>query len=93
MTSHTPDGRPRLAKRVRLQIDVLSGNPVLLHQEAVILLNQTGYDILQLCDGTRTLSEIIQNLETRYLAAESVLSGEVLEYIQAISMKGLIEWA
>jgi len=93
MTSHTPDGRPRLAKRVRLQIDVLSGNPVLLHQEAVIVLNQTGYDILQLCDGTRTLSEIIQNLETRYLAAESVLSGEVLEYIQAISMKGLIEWA
>jgi pyrroloquinoline quinone biosynthesis protein D len=92
MTSRTSDSRPRLAKRVRLHIDVLSGNPVLLHQEAVIVLNRTGYDILQLCDGTRTLSEIIQNLETRYLAGESILSREVLEYILAISVKGLIEW-
>ena len=39
--------------------------PVLLLQEAVIVLNQTGYEILPLCDGTHTVSEIIQDLENQ----------------------------
>ena len=83
---------PRLAKRARLQTDALSGNWVLLHQEAVVLLNQTGYEILQLCDGTRTLREIIQHFEAQYPAAQSILSREVFQYIEAISRQGLIEW-
>ena len=87
-----PNKRPRLAKRVRLQIDALSGNPVLLHQEAVMVLNQTGYEILRLCDGTRTLREIVQDLENQYPAAKSILSGEVFQYFEAISQRGLIEW-
>ena len=92
MNVHSPNNRPRLAKRVRLQIDAVSGNPVLLHQEAIMVLNQTGYGILRLCDGTRTLREILQDLENQYPAAKSVLSREVLEYFEAISQRGLIEW-
>ena len=92
MNSGTSTGRPRLAKRVRLRIDGVSGNPVLLYQEAVMVLNQTGYEILRLCDGTRTLSEIIRSLEVQYPLAQSMLSREVLQYINAISQKGLIEW-
>jgi pyrroloquinoline quinone biosynthesis protein D len=56
------------------------------------VLNETGYEILRLCDGTRTLSEIIQKLANEYPAAQSILSREVSQYIQAISQKGLIEW-
>lgn len=85
-------GHPRLAKRVRLRIDEINGNPVLLYQEAVMVLNQTGYEILRLCDGTRTLSEIIRSLELQYPLAQPILSREVLQYINAISKKGLIDW-
>ena len=92
MNSGASTGRPRLAKRVRLRIDGVSGKPVLLYQEAVMVLNQTGYEILRLCDGTRTLSEIIRSLEVQYPLAQSILSREVLQYIKAISQKGLIEW-
>jgi pyrroloquinoline quinone biosynthesis protein D len=92
MNSSGPNNRPRLAKRVRLETDAVSGNPVLLHQEAIMVLNETGYEILRLCDGTRTLSEIIQKLANEYPAAQSILSREVSQYIQAISQKGLIEW-
>jgi pyrroloquinoline quinone biosynthesis protein D len=84
--------RPRLAKRVRLQIDTLSGNPVLLHQEEIIVLNLTGYEILRLCDSTRTLREILQTLEDQYPDAKSILSREVSQYLEAISQRGLIEW-
>ena len=86
------NNRPCLAKRVRLQIDPISGNPVLLLQEAVMVLNQTGYEILRLCDGTHTVSEMIKDLENQYPAARPVLSREISEYLEAISQKGLIEW-
>jgi pyrroloquinoline quinone biosynthesis protein D len=87
-----PNTRPYLAKRVRLQTDPVSGNPVLLHHETVIVLNQPGYEILRLCDGTHTLQEIVQELETQYPAAKSILSQDVLQNIKAISQKELIEW-
>jgi pyrroloquinoline quinone biosynthesis protein D len=92
MSSGAPNDRPRLAKRVRLQSDPASGKPVLLHQEAIVVLNDSGYEILRLCDGTHTLREIIQELGDKYPTAKSILSQEVLHYIEAISQKGLIEW-
>jgi len=92
MNSGAPNDRPRLAKRVRLQSDSARGKPVLLHQEVVVVLNDSGCEILRLCDGTHTVREIIQELENKYPTAKSNLSHEVLHYIEAISQKGLIEW-
>jgi pyrroloquinoline quinone biosynthesis protein D len=92
MNVDSPSNRPCLAKRVRLQIDAVSEKPVLLHQETIVVLNRTGYEILRLCDGTRTLQEILQDLENQYPTAKSILTREVLEYLEAISQTGLIEW-
>jgi pyrroloquinoline quinone biosynthesis protein D len=92
MSSSIPNNRPRLAKRARLRIDAVSGSPVLLHQEAIVVLNQSGYEILQRCDGTRTLSEIVRELENEYPAAQSILSRDVSQHIGVLSQKGLIEW-
>jgi pyrroloquinoline quinone biosynthesis protein D len=86
------NNHPRLAKRVRLHNDPVSGKPVLLHQEAIIILNQSGYEILRLCDGAHTVQEIVQELETQYPAAKSILSQDVLQYLEAINQKGLMEW-
>jgi len=84
--------RPRLPKRVRLQIDPVSEKPVLLIQEAVLLLNRTGYEILLRCDGTRTLSEIIEDLGNQYPIGNATLSFEILHYAKSLSQKGLLEW-
>ena len=92
MLSRASNKRPLLAKRARLHSDPVSGQPVLLHQEAVLVLNDSGYQILRLCDGAHTLTEIILDLENRYPVATSVLAQEVSDYIEAISRKGLIEW-
>jgi hypothetical protein len=48
MNSGGSNDRSRLAKRARLQSDPDSERPVLLHQEAVIVLNHSGYEILRL---------------------------------------------
>jgi pyrroloquinoline quinone biosynthesis protein D len=91
-SSHLND-RPRLAKRVRLQIDPISQKPVLQNQESVILLNRTGHEILARCDGTRTLSEIIEELGRQYPVAKSSLAREVSQYVEHLDGKGLLVWS
>jgi pyrroloquinoline quinone biosynthesis protein D len=84
--------RPRLAKRVRLQTDPVSAKPVLLNQEGIVLLNRTGHEILLRCDGTRTLSEIIEELGSQYGIANKPLVQEVLQYVENLRREGLLEW-
>jgi pyrroloquinoline quinone biosynthesis protein D len=83
---------PRLAKRARLRTDPVSGDPVLLSQEKIILPNRSGFEILSLCDGSRSIKEIIRHLETRYPGIDTTLANEVPKYIQEIGAIGLIEW-
>lgn len=86
-------GRPRLAKRVRLQIDPISKKPVLQNQESIILLNRTGHEILARCDGTRTLLEIIEELGREYPVDKSKLAREVSKYVEHLGGKGLLVWS
>ena len=58
--------RPRLARGVRLTFDPARQRYVLLTPETVTLLNDTGAAILELCDGERTVDEILTELRDRY---------------------------
>jgi pyrroloquinoline quinone biosynthesis protein D len=84
--------RPSLVKHVRLQIDPVTGEPVLLSQEAVLTLNRSGYEILQRCDGSRTLSQLIRELETQYQVPNGKLVQDVLRYVDKLTQKGLLQW-
>jgi pyrroloquinoline quinone biosynthesis protein D len=84
--------RPSLVKHVRLQIDPVTGEPVLLSQEAVLTLNRSGYEILQRCDGSRTLTQLIRELETQYHVPNGKLVPDVLQYMDELTQKGLLQW-
>ena len=58
--------RPRLAPFVRLTYDRARERHVLLSPETVVVLNATGASILELCDGKRTVAEIVAALRGRY---------------------------
>ncbi len=58
--------RPLLAPHVRLTFDPARERHVLLSPETVVVLNATGTDILELCDGQRTVTEIVTELSARY---------------------------
>jgi|SRR4051794_20336953 pyrroloquinoline quinone biosynthesis protein D len=62
----SPSGRPRLARHVRLSFDRARERDVLLRPECVVVLNGTGAAILGLCDGDRTVTEIVEELRGRY---------------------------
>ncbi|HXV94850.1 MAG TPA: pyrroloquinoline quinone biosynthesis peptide chaperone PqqD [Pseudonocardia sp.] len=58
--------RPRLARHVRLSFCRTRQRPVLLLPETVVVLNGSGADVLGLCDGRRTVAEIVAELGARY---------------------------
>ena len=58
--------RPRLAPHVRLTYDPARARHVLLTPESVTVLNGTGAAILGLCDGQRSVAEIVGELRGRY---------------------------
>ena len=64
---------------------------VLLYPEGIVKLNETGGDILQLCDGKNTVRQIIEQLCKRYCAAdEPTISKGVLNFLEVSHGKGWI---
>ena len=57
---------PKLAPHVRLRFDATRNQTVLLGPESVAVLNGTGASILSLCDGQRTVGEIVAELRGTY---------------------------
>src|SRR3712207_5312814 len=62
--------RPRRARHVRMGFDPARGRHVLLTPEAVTVLNGTGAAVLELCDGQRTVPEIVAELRGRYASVD-----------------------
>jgi pyrroloquinoline quinone biosynthesis protein D len=58
--------RPRLAPHVRLTFDPARERHVLLTPESVTVLNGTAAAVLGLCDGQRTVADIVAALRVRY---------------------------
>ena len=81
-------GRPVLAPHVRLRVDPTRNHHVLLSPETVVVLNRTGADILQLCDGQRTVAEIVAELRGRY---NRVVDDEVRTFLARLVSKRCVE--
>ena len=80
--------RPRLAPHVRLAYDQTRQRHVLLTPETVTLLNGTGAAILELCDGMRTVTEILAELRARY---DRVADAEVQAFLNGLLAKRCVE--
>lgn len=79
--------RPKLWKFARVQYDEARQRNVLQYPEGAVILNDTAAEILGLCDGVRTVSEIAAALETRYGA--NVLD-DVQTYLSQLAERQLV---
>jgi pyrroloquinoline quinone biosynthesis protein D len=79
---------PRLASHVRLSFDATRNQNVLLSPETVAVLNRTSADILRLCDGLRTVAEIVTELRERY---DRVIDDEVCAFLARMVAKQCVE--
>jgi pyrroloquinoline quinone biosynthesis protein D len=87
MTLLGPDTVPRLWRLARLEYDPVRQKHVLLYPEGAVLLNDTGAAILELCNGTRTVDEIVTILTERYHAD---VSADVNQYLSQMADRELV---
>ncbi len=83
-----PSGRPALSRHVRMRFDRTRARHVLLGPESVIVLNPTGADILGLCDGHRSVSDVAAALQGRY---DRVVDDEVTAFLARLVAKRCVE--
>ena len=82
--------RPRLARHVRLSFCRTRQRPILLFPETVVVLDGSGAAILELCDGRRTVAEIVAELGTRY---RTVPDDEVRRFLTRLAARRCVELA
>jgi pyrroloquinoline quinone biosynthesis protein D len=83
----TSESIPRLWRLARLDFDPVRQRPILLYPEGAVLLNETGAAILELCNGSRTVGEIVTILTERYHAD---VAADVTEYLTTMAGRELI---
>jgi pyrroloquinoline quinone biosynthesis protein D len=80
--------RPRLVTGARLRYDDVREEHVLLIPEGVVRLNPTAAEVLELCDGDRSLDDIVGALSARYEGAD--VRDDVLDLVDAMAQRGLV---
>lgn len=75
-----------VARPFRLQWEEAQHAWVLLYPEGMVKLNQSAGEIMQRCDGSRTLSEIITELEQAFGASD--LQADVLGFAELAIKQG-----
>ena len=80
--------RPRLADGARLQYDDVREEHLLLVPEGAVRLNETAAQVLELCDGRRSLDEIAAALSQRYAGAD--VTDDVHELVGKLVEHGVV---
>ncbi len=84
--------RPRLSPKARLRWDEVEKRYMLVFPEAALMLNQTAPEILKLCDGERTIEQIIDALAQRFSGVDrQVIEDDVIGFLTRIKARGLLE--
>jgi pyrroloquinoline quinone biosynthesis protein D len=80
--------RPRLAIGARLRYDEVREEHLLLVPEGAVRLNPTAAEVLGLCDGERSLEDIVGVLSGRYDGSD--LGDDVRDLVDAMTQRGLL---
>lgn len=84
------EARPGLAPGVRLAFDKARDQWVVLAPERVLVPDETALDILQRCNGTTQLDEIIDALATAYSADRSEIEQDVKDLLASLIEKRIV---
>ena len=87
----SPTARPRLSARARVQIDKVTGKPVLLYPEGALLLNPTAHAILTLCTGEEAFDAIVSGLAGRFQAPLAEISRQTASFLNRLRAKNLLD--
>ncbi len=73
----------------RLQWEEAQQKEVILYPEGMVELNQSSAEILKLCDGTRTLAQLITDLEAKF--ETTGLTNDITVFLEDALKNGWIQ--
>ena len=83
------DTTPRVSKRFRLQWEEAQQAWVLLYPEGMVKLNQSAGEILRRCDGARSVTELVADLEQAF--ATTGLEADVIAFLELARKQQWVE--
>ncbi|HEX2147440.1 MAG TPA: pyrroloquinoline quinone biosynthesis peptide chaperone PqqD [Pseudorhizobium sp.] len=86
----TASSIPVLKHHVRLQYDPIRQAWALLSPERVFWPDETSLDILRLCDGKRSVTQILEKLASAYEAPSEEIAADVEAFLQEWSDRSLV---
>ena len=82
--------RPALPRHVKFRFDETRQAWVILAPERVLAPDETAVEVLQLCDGERSVSDMIDALAAKYIADRKDISADVIAMLQDLADKGFL---
>jgi pyrroloquinoline quinone biosynthesis protein D len=88
--SVTEASRPILPRHAKLRFDDTRQRWVILVPERVLAPDEIAVEVLQLCDGTRRVDDVVDLLATKYVADRAAISADVIAMLQNLADKGFL---
>lgn len=85
-----PTSIPTLARGAKLRFDDTRERWVLLVPERVLAPDDIAVQILQLCDGARSVADITAVLAEKYVAPPEQIGGDVVAMLQDLASSGFV---
>ena len=85
--------RPVLPRHTRLKFDETRQVWVILAPERVLAPDEIAVEVLQLCDGVRSVSEMVDQLSAKYAAEREAIATDVIAMLQDLADKGFLTQA
>src|SRR5713226_3285262 len=82
--------RPSLARHARLKFDETRQRWVILAPERVLAPDEIAVEVLQLCDGVRSVEAMIDQLAAKYAAERDAIATDVIAMLQGLADKGFL---
>src|SRR3981189_1914601 len=82
--------RPVLPRHAKLKLDETRRVWVILAPERVLAPDEISVEVLQLCDGVRSVEAIIHQLAAKYAAERDAIATDVIAMLQDLADKGFL---
>lgn len=85
-----PETRPVLPRHARLRFDPARQMWLLLAPERVLTPDEIAVEVLQHCDGARTVRDVAEELAGKYAAPADEIAKDVAAMLQDLADKGFL---
>ena len=82
--------RPVLPRHARLKFDDTRKVWVILAPERVLAPDEIAVEVLQLCDGERSVADMVDQLAAKYAAERNAIATDVIAMLQDLADKGFL---